>query len=435
MLIEFRVENHRSLRDEQVLTMEAGRVGDAADSRPRRANGHSKSLLPVAVLYGANASGKSNVLAALEFMRDAVVMSHNAWEPDVGVARDPFAWGAKRSEPSLYEVMMLIDNVRYQYGFRTSDEAFLEEWLFAWPKEKKQIWFERDNSTFKYGDNLKGENKLIEEMTRANSLFVSAAAQNNHRMLAPIYSWFRTLRSIASPNARSDSRPAWPFFDQLLVGLLILKDRDQELHQAILSNNENSPKAEFDQFRDFLKNADTGIIDLRLFQAESGDSFRRSTSNRFELKHQSQSDDAWLPLNQESQGTQTLFRIALPILTAIRKGTVLLIDELEASLHPSVAQQVVRQFNDPATNPRNAQLICTTHDTNLMGTTLGEPALRRDQVWLTEKDTEGATVLYPLTDYKPRMAENIERGYLQGRYGAIPFLGDFSVAAPRSETT
>ena len=102
-----------------------------------------------------------------------------------------------------------------------------------------------------------------------------------------------------------------------------------------------------------------------------------------------------------------------------------LVDELEASLHPALAQQIVRQFNDPATNPGNAQLIFTTHDTNLLGTTLGEPALRRDQVWLTEKDNEGATVLYPLTDYKPRKAENIERGYLQGRYGAIPFLGDF----------
>jgi AAA15 family ATPase/GTPase len=101
------------------------------------------------------------------------------------------------------------------------------------------------------------------------------------------------------------------------------------------------------------------------------------------------------------------------------------VDELDASLHPILAQEVVRQFNDPATNPHNAQLIFTTHDANLLGTILGEPALRRDQVWLTEKDNDGATVLYPLTDYRPRKAENLERGYLQGRYGAIPFLCDF----------
>lgn len=108
-------------------------------------------------------------------------------------------------------------------------------------------------------------------------------------------------------------------------------------------------------------------------------------------------------------------------------GGLLVFDELERGLHPALAQQIIRQFNDPRTNPRNAQIIFTTHDTNLLGTMFGEPALRRDQVWLTEKDAEGATVLYPLTDYKPRKAENLERGYLQGRYGAIPFVGDFSI--------
>jgi hypothetical protein len=113
----------------------------------------------------------------------------------------------------------------------------------------------------------------------------------------------------------------------------------------------------------------------------------------------------------------------------LRDGGLLLVDELERSLHPSLARKIIHQFNDPAANPKNAQIIFTTHDTNLLGTTLGEPALRRDQVWLTEKDSEGATVLYPLTDYKPRKAENLERGYLQGRYGAVPFLGDFLAAA------
>src|SRR5207248_853178 len=124
MLIQFRVENHRSLRDEQVLTMEAGRVGDEADPRPRRVPGYAESLLPAAALYGANASGKSNVLAALAFMRDTVIFSHRAWSPDEGVPRDPFAWGPKRDEPSLFEVAFLHDDVRYQYGFLASDECF-----------------------------------------------------------------------------------------------------------------------------------------------------------------------------------------------------------------------------------------------------------------------------------------------------------------------
>lgn len=139
MLIEFRVENHRSLRDEQVLTMEAGRVGDDADSRPRHVTGHSEALLPVAALYGANASGKSNVLAALAFMRDTVLLSHRFWSPDEGVPRDPFAWGPKKEEPSLFEATVLINEVRYQYGFVMNDESILEEWLYAWPLGKNNL--------------------------------------------------------------------------------------------------------------------------------------------------------------------------------------------------------------------------------------------------------------------------------------------------------
>jgi hypothetical protein len=146
------------------------------------------------------------------------------------------------------------------------------------------------------------------------------------------------------------------------------------------------------------------------------------------VRHQHSGSEAWLPLEQESQGTRTLFELAPPLIRALRRGSVLAIDELEASLHPLLAAHVVRQFHDPETNPRNAQIIFTTHDTNLLGTTLGDPLLRRDQIWLTEKDREGATSLYPLSDYKPRKAENIERGYLQGRYGAIPFLGDLGIA-------
>ena len=131
-----------------------------------------------------------------------------------------------------------------------------------------------------------------------------------------------------------------------------------------------------------------------------------------------------MPVEEESNGTLTLFKLAPSVLDALWTGGVLVVDELEASLHPLLGLHIVRQFNDPKLNPKNAQLLFTTHDTNLLGTTLGDPPLRRDQIWLTEKDHDGASRIYPLTDYKPRKAENLERGYLQGRYGAIPFLGE-----------
>ena len=420
MLIEFRVENYRSLRDEQVLTMEAGRVGDDNDIRVRKVEGHSEPLLPVAALYGANASGKTNVLTALSFMRLAVADSHRSWGPTDGIPRDPFAWGPKRSEPSTFEVGILINGVRYEYGFSASDDAFVEEWLYAWPNGKKQIWFVREDGVFKFGDHLKSSlNSIIEQTTRPNSLFLSAAVQNKHIQLEPIYWWFNQIRPInlfRYPVGRYEVGPEY-----LLASLL------EDTGTSSLFDDDPPSEVLLDRFRSMLKSADIGILDLRIQKSENQGDPRRMRRPRFHLKHESPVEDAWLPLEDESRGTQTLFRMALPILQLLHEGGTLVVDELEASLHPSLAQKIIGLFNDPANNPNNAQLVFTTHDTNLIGNTLAAPVLRRDQIWFTEKTHEGATVLYPLTDFRPRKQENLERGYLQGRYGAIPFLGNFAV--------
>lgn len=408
--------------------MEAGRVGGDPDRRPRHVAGYDEDLLPVAALYGANASGKSNVLGALAFMREAVLESHRSWSPDQGVPREPFAWGPRRIEPSLFEATILVDGIRYEYGFTATDESFVEEWLYAWPNGKKQTWLERDEAaSFKFGEHLRGENKLIEDVTRKNALFLSAAVQLKHEQLMPIFLWFRQLETVNMDwRRRTFFYSAQPPTEYLLMHLL----NEDRAPSPRMSENE----ALLSSFRTLLRSSDTGIVDFRIEQVgpdETGASTdRRPRARRrpqISLKHECASE-AWLPLTEESNGTQTLFRLALPILIAVRNGTAVLVDELEASLHPTLAQQIVRQFNDPTTNPRNAQLIFSTHDTNLLGSILGEPALRRDQVWLTEKDRDGATVLYPLTDYKPRLAENLERGYLQGRYGAIPFLENFTLS-------
>lgn len=427
MLIEFRVENHRSIRDEQVLTMEAGRVGDTDDPRPRHVPGYAEPLLPVAVLYGPNASGKTNVLNALDYMRDAVEGSFRLWPPDVGVPRDPFAWGPKRAEPSLFEVSFLYDAVRYEYGFVASDKCFLEEWLRAWPRGKKQDWFVRDGDSFKFGQHLKGENQVIQDAMgdRSNALYLSAAAQFGHLQLTPVFRWFRGIRTI---NLSESPVPFLGWQAEGWLAVQLAREGRSIRDQMTLFGDEPSSATLLDRLRSLLKQADIGITDLKLIRKDSVDQGPRSSRPRIQVKHQSQFPNSWLPLEEESRGTRALFRLAPPILQALDEGGVVLADELEASLHPMLAQQIVRQFNDPAINTRNAQLLFTTHDTNLLGTTVGEPVLRRDQVWLTEKDQDGATVLYPLTDYKPRKAENIERGYLQGRYGAIPFLGDFHLA-------
>ncbi|AUB79995.1 AAA family ATPase [Candidatus Thiodictyon syntrophicum] len=378
MLIELRVENHRSIRDEQALTMQAADDGDLSDPRPRQVPGFAGRLLPAAALYGANASGKSNVLSALGFMRDAVIQSLGAWAPDDGVPRDPFAWGAKSSEPSVFEVMVLVAGVRYQYGFVADDRRVLEEWLYAWPGNEKQTWLERDGDLFNFGEHLIGENQLVGRVTRPNALFLSAAVQLRHQQLGPLYGWFRDLRT------------------------------------------------------ELLRAADVGIVDMKIERTSAGSAHRNVGQRlRVLLRHHSNTEDAWLALEDESRGTRTLFHMGHLLLDVLENGGMVLIDELERSLHPVLALKILAQFNDPRTNPHNAQILFATHDTHLLGTMLGEPPLRRDQVWLTEKDPDGATCLYPLTDYKPQPDENVECGYLQGRYGAIPFLGDLvSVGNP-----
>lgn len=425
MLIEFRVENHRSICTEQALTMSAARVGAPDDPRLREVMGSKTRLLPVAALYGANASGKSNLLAALGFMQYAVVHSHRSWPPDGGIPREPFAWGSKTSEPSLFEVTIVREGVRYQYGFVADDERFLEEWLYAWPSGRKQSWFEREGDDFKFGEHLRGENRLVEQVTRGNALFLSAAAQLGHEQLAGIYRWFRAMRTVNLDNRRHG------MVDDMIGGERWFQpafDGESSLVDAGISLLLDGP---LEAIRELVRAADVGIVDVKLEERDVDLSTRAGgrLRRRVMVRHQSTSDNAWLPFDEESQGTQTLFHMAPHLLDALWEGSVLVIDELEASLHPLLALQIVRQFNDPRTNPRNAQLLFTTHDTNLLGTELGKPALRRDQIWLTEKDDEGATCLYPLTDYKPRKAENLERGYLQGRYGAIPFLGPLARVA------
>jgi predicted ATPase len=419
VLIQLRVENHRSLREEQTLSLVAASAGDKDDACLIRSKGLSEALLPVVALYGANASGKSNVISALAFMKTAVQKSHRLWDPNGGTPREPFALSKKAEEPSLFEVDFLFQNVRYRYGFVIGSEKIEEEWLFAWPRGKKQTWFEREGTKLQFGKHLRGENETIRALTRGNSLFLSAAAQNNHAMLLPVAEWFSNLVVRGSPS-----------------NLIYLAD----FAAAMLSLVRKWPRADqrdsyFRAVLNLLQAADTGIVDFRLdevkLSAQYGWSGSTAPSIELWFRHKTEDEKrAWLPLAAESQGTVMLLHLATEVTVALMTGGVLCVDELDASLHPMIALELLRLFHDPQRNPHGSQLVFTTHDTNLLGSLSGEPLLRRDQIWFTEKDQAGATKLYPLTDFHPRKEENLERGYLQGRYGAIPFLGELLPPGP-----
>jgi uncharacterized protein len=410
MLLRFRFSNVRSFRDEQELSLVAGSGKDLPDV-VRHPPGIREGVLPLAAIYGANASGKTNVLRALAFMANAVLFSYRTWQPDGPISRDPFlADEASRGQASEFAVDFLLGGVRHQYGFRLDSEAILEEWLYVYPNAKKQTWFHgKAGERILFSSKMPGENITIEKLTRKNCLFLSTAAQNNHEALLPIYQWF--VNSI--------------FF--------VMGRRLDEVTKRLCAASESRVSVS-----SLLAAADLGIVDIQIHEEKRSDVEKRlleavagvirpdvgainpipETVSNIQLVHRFGDRLSTFTGEQESDGTIAYLSVIGPVVRAIKDGSLLCIDELDASLHPLLAAQLMRLFNPPSSNPRGAQLIFTTHDTNLLGAGL----LRRDQVWFTEKNTDGASHLYPLSDFKPRKEENLQSGYLQGRYGAIPFI-------------
>lgn len=405
MFIRFRCGNHRSLCFEQSIDFRAQPVVAEDDSRGRRILGYSRPLLPALGIFGANASGKSNLLDALAFMRQAVSGSHRLWPPDGGVPRDPFAWGGHAERASLYEVAFVAGGVRYVYGFQVDDEQVAEEWIFAWPRGRKQKWLERKGATFNFGDGLKGENRRIAQVTRENALFLSTAAQHRHTQLGVIHRWFRSLRCQNLDAAYQDPRHHLPF-ERRLAHLLRSRD-DLEGEEFLFPESD----ASFRRLLQLLRSADLGIEDIQLSE---GGRKRRPT---ILLRHSSSDGDAWLPLEEESDGTRAVLGLAARALETLHVGRVLIVDDLDSHLHPHLTLALVELFNCPDANPEDAQILFTSHASVLLaGST---PVLRADQVWLADKDGVGATALSRLSAARPGSVD-LERDYLTGRFGAVP---------------
>jgi hypothetical protein len=339
-------------------------------------------------------------------MQSAVTDSQAVWKPDGGIPRTPFALDPTlASEPSMFTVDLLLDGIRYEYGFVADSERVREEWLYAYPRGRRQEWFSRDMSRdgeFAFSRLLLGENRTISSLTRPNSLFLSAAAQNNHEMLLPVYNWFSQQLLISGERSQAE-----------LAVRVGERCRDSEYRATVYS---------------LLKAADLGLSGIEVVEDDRVASlitklsviFRSEDILDVRLLHRGGSGaDVALTFSEESAGTRTLFALAGTVVETLFSGGTLVVDELDRSLHPHLAMNIVRMFNDPVTNAANAQLVFNTHDTNL----LDKDVLRRDQIWFTEKGDDGATRLFPLTDFRARKYENLERGYLQGRYGAVPSSG------------
>lgn len=416
MLVEFRVENFRSLRKEQVLSLVASRDRALADTHVVPTGLKAvPNLLRSAAVYGANASGKSNLIKALQYMRGVVAESATAIQPGQTFAVQPFRLDAQSAnEPTSFEVTILLEGIRYQYGFSITSQRITSEHLLVYKAFKPQRWFERrfdaqiGKDVYEFGPGLKGKKNTWEGATRPNSLFLSMAVQLNSEDLRPVFDWF-------------------------VNRLVIFNEQSQLSPQMTIQRLRHSEGRK--QICDFLAAADISIADIEVVtrkvpgQSVHFDLLAGKTEVRAEeveeyqlrFSHVTEQGKAIFDLMDESNGTRNLLFLSGPVLDILEKGLVLVIDELDTSLHTLLVRELVWLFHRPEVNIGSAQLIFTTHDTSLLD---AQDLFRRDQIWFVEKDQYQASALVSLSDFSPRKSEALERGYLMGRYGGIPFLDE-----------
>ncbi|MCM2329695.1 hypothetical protein SAMN05216229_11642 [Geopseudomonas sagittaria] len=416
MLIEFRAKNFRSLRDEQVLSLVASKDKSLLDTHTQATGiNAAPALLRSAVIYGANASGKSNLIKALQYMRGVVIESATAIQPGQPYSVQPFRLDMESAkQPTEFEVTFLLDGVRYQYGFSMTSQRILSEYLLVYKSFKPQRWFERHldletgKDVYEFSASLKGPKGVWEGATRPNSLFLSMAVQLNSEALRPIFDWFANQLLILNE------------LNPLNMNVSIQKLKQVEGRREICN---------------FLSAADISIADIDIvtrkvpgqsvhFDLAGGKTEVRMEEveeNQLRFHHVTDKGKAIFELADESGGTRSLLFLSGAVLDILANGRILVIDELDTSLHTLLVRELVRLFHTPEVNANGAQLIFSTHDTSL----LDDPDLfRRDQIWFVEKDRDQASQLVALVEFSPRKNEALERGYLMGRYGGIPFIGN-----------
>jgi AAA15 family ATPase/GTPase len=418
MLLRMAVSNFRSIAERQELSFVATSLKGPEDGLLDVPASDLKAL-PGAVIYGANASGKSNFLKAFDFMRSSILFSHRQGNPEGGVPRVAFGLDAELgSTPTSLEADFVVEGTRYQYGFECDSDRFLSEWLYSYPEGKRRKLFERNGSDVEFGQFLTGQKKILVSLMRPNSLFISTATQNGHETLSKIVSFFRLIRHVDDTSTTKEylntsfrvnefDLRAIKFLKNCGTGIVNYRKKDVDIRDIDRT----------------IRTDMMAVIKKNFGNVEAVDKANLLTEKdvEIELAHRGvDGSEHFLGLDSESSGTRRLLLMLSPIFRALDDGSVVMVDELNANLHTHVAEQILLMFADKNINKHGAQLISTTHDTNLLNC----KGLRRDQIWFCQKDEIGATHLFPLSDIKSRPTDNFEQGYLEGRYGAIPYAGD-----------
>ena len=434
MLIDFTIKNYRSIKDPATLSLLATNITDHPDNEFESPREPDIGLLKSVVIYGANASGKSNVIKAFDTVRSLVVESAN-YQPGQKIRQhDPYRLEKGWSDrPTEFDMEFIAeDSIRYRYKVSYDREEILGESLVFFPKGYEANLFHREQGqSIKFGDYFSGPAKTVEKQLLENQLFLSKAANSNNKILKKIYLFFRNRLRLSYPSAAG----SFPSFTTAEC----LRGRSC-VNQSIIG--------------EFLKFADTGIEHMDILQNVIPEDQKKAVDFLpEELKNELLEDMTYRPrmhhklyedenecgtvafdLAEESRGTMKLYDIAGKILHVLGNGMVLIADELNSSLHPQLTRMLVDLFHDPETNPNNAQLVFATHDTALLSPEL----FRRDQIWLTEKDRFGATSLFSISEFDYRKVRSnvpFDRWYLSGRFGALPVLAKFKHTMKNAEKT
>jgi AAA15 family ATPase/GTPase len=413
MLLDFSVENYRSFRDRQTFTMIPDDGKNEIFSNSRKIN-NKYTVLTTGVIYGANASGKSNLIRAIDAMHK-LILNYSDRSPDKNFKEyDPFAFNARTSQaPVVFGINFLIKGIRYSYEFSLLANKVLEEKLSFYPEGRESKLFKRIGQEYDFGDYLKGQKVIVSKLTNENQLFLAKAALNNIPQLRAVYSFFsRNLKTLSA----SEFSKRKNIFSKEKE-----KDYTNEIASTLLKAGLDDPFTK--QFKALLNSFDTGIEDIEI----EGDPEEMLPFDDHEItvKHSLYNDSQVKTgsvdraFKEESTGTQKLFAMGGLILQGLMNGQTVIIDEFEQSLHPLISSYLLQLFHNPEINTKGAQLIVATHDTNL----LSQSDLRRDQIWIVEKDKTGASELFSLADVSgiPKGAP-YEKWYLSGRLGGIPSI-------------
>lgn len=428
-LQEFSFGNFRSFKDINTLNLSAAKIKSKFERIDehnviRGKNIENVSFLKSKAIYGANASGKSNVIKAfVTFFR---IIRNSVKDDKVLNMVDSFRLSTEtENEPSFFQIIFWENNVKYRYGFELDDKQIFSEWLYGKPDKRELCYFirdgkeiiELDKTNFSEGDKLKtllfDDENEENEIFRDNSLFLSTLASFGFAKLSK-----QLIKSINST--------------YIISGL-----GHQGMYQYAGDSLNDDEKKKY--ILDFLKYGDIGIEDLNTIEISSDDlpdeldndvkkdfdkSKKRklliSSRKKFNENKKFVEDEQFSFRLHESEGTQKLFELSPFIYQALKEQKTIIIDEFDARFHPLLTKKILELFNSKENI--GAQLIFTTHDTNLLSSDL----LRRDQVEFVEKDKYGASHLYSLVQFKGiRNNATFEKDYIQGKYGAIPFLGNF----------